>query len=54
MQQVALVIRKDGTVPIDEGHPHRDAIIAAIRSEGHEIEYTIEGHPKIKGWNVQS
>lgn len=60
MAHVALVIRRDGTVPIEPGHPHRADIIAALRAEGHALEHAAacdhyEGgpctcDPKIKGW----
>lgn len=49
---IGLIISVDGTVRIDKDHPHRELIIKTIKDHGHEIEYTDEGHPRIKGWNA--
>lgn len=61
MQHVGLIIRPDGTVPIDEGHPHRDLILKTIQDHGYELEHAEpcnhhRGHtcscsPKIKNWS---
>lgn len=58
---LALVIRKDGTVPIEDGHPHRAAILAALRESGHDLDHDAacdhhRGHacscsPRIKNWS---
>ncbi len=60
MQQVGLIIRADGRIPIDVDHPHRDLILNTIKEHGYELEHESDcdhhkGHtcscsPKIKNW----
>jgi len=64
MQQLGIVIRADGTVPIDDGHPHRLVILQALDSMGHDLEHEdgcshSRGHvcscnPKIKDWSPEN
>ena len=45
--QLALVIRPDGTVPIDAGHPHRHAIIGYLVDTHHELEHLEDGSVRL-------
>ena len=47
MAQLGLVIRPDGTVPIDPGHPHRHTIVGYLVNTGHEIEHLEGGSVRI-------
>lgn len=45
--KVALVIRPDGTVPFDEGHPYKEQILGHLVASGHTIVPQPDGTHKI-------
>lgn len=44
---LAIVIRKDGTVPFDEGHPHKERILGHLVTLGNVVEKQPDGTHKI-------
>jgi len=39
---VALVIRPNGDIPFDEGHPHRELILGGLVADGHVLDINPE------------
>lgn len=53
--KLALVIRPNGDVPIDEGHPHKEAILGHLVASGHELRVNPEtGHHQIISGQLKS
>ena len=46
--KVALVIRPNGDIPFDEGHPYKEQILGGLVAEGHVLDVNPEtGHHRI-------